>query len=188
VIRSFGLGWGAVRHVILTHYHFDHVGSLGEILDQAADATVYAGAPDIERISVPRDISPVGDRDEVFGLQIVSTPGHTDGHISVFDPLGSAVFIGDAAFNFGGSLSGSIPAFTADIAQANQSLKKLGAMSFERGLFAHGPPIPSGASAAIANLAATLDGGITQSKFAGQRTRNDSPLVSGRRPEQECCG
>ncbi|MCH8200483.1 MAG: MBL fold metallo-hydrolase, partial [Chloroflexi bacterium] len=37
-----GLGWDAVGHVILTHAHGDHVGSLPEVLDRAADATAYA--------------------------------------------------------------------------------------------------------------------------------------------------
>ena len=32
VIRAAGLGWEAVRHVILTHYHPDHIGSMGEVL------------------------------------------------------------------------------------------------------------------------------------------------------------
>jgi glyoxylase-like metal-dependent hydrolase (beta-lactamase superfamily II) len=41
-----GLSWGAVHHVILTHYHPDHIGSVGEVLAAAAKATTYAGAAD----------------------------------------------------------------------------------------------------------------------------------------------
>jgi glyoxylase-like metal-dependent hydrolase (beta-lactamase superfamily II) len=50
VIRAAGLGWDAVQHVILTHYHTDHIGSVGDILEAAPKATVYAGGADITRI------------------------------------------------------------------------------------------------------------------------------------------
>src|SRR5688572_7658872 len=44
VVRTGGLSWDAVHHVILTHYHPDHIGSVGEVLAAAAKATAYAGA------------------------------------------------------------------------------------------------------------------------------------------------
>jgi beta-lactamase superfamily II metal-dependent hydrolase len=56
VIRTTGLGWDAVHHVILTHYHQDHIGSVGEVLAAAAKATAYAGAADIPQIKSPRPI------------------------------------------------------------------------------------------------------------------------------------
>ena len=39
VVRTAGLGWDAVHHVILTHYHPDHMGSVGEVLGAAVKAT-----------------------------------------------------------------------------------------------------------------------------------------------------
>ena len=42
VVRTAGLGWDAVQHVILTHYHPDHMGSVGEVLGAAVKATGYA--------------------------------------------------------------------------------------------------------------------------------------------------
>jgi glyoxylase-like metal-dependent hydrolase (beta-lactamase superfamily II) len=50
VVRNANLGWDAVHHVILTHYHPDHIGSVGEVLAAAAKATAYAGAADIPQI------------------------------------------------------------------------------------------------------------------------------------------
>jgi glyoxylase-like metal-dependent hydrolase (beta-lactamase superfamily II) len=122
----------------------------------APQATIWAGELDAPQITMPRAIQTVVDGDEVFGLQIIGTPGHTLGHISVFDPVASAVVTGDALFNVGGVIGGSPPAFTADMALADESVRKLGAMSFQRALVAHGLPIESGASAAIAQFAATL--------------------------------
>jgi glyoxylase-like metal-dependent hydrolase (beta-lactamase superfamily II) len=154
-LQSVGLGWDAVRHVILTHWHPDHAGSAPDIVQSATNATIWAGEADIPNITLPRAIQPANDGDEVFGLRIVATPGHTAGHISVLDPAASTLMTGDAVFNMGGVLTASPPAFTADAAQAAASLRKLGGMGFERALVAHGPPIEEGAAAAIAALAAS---------------------------------
>jgi len=155
VVRTAGLGWDAVHHVILTHYHPDHIGSVGEVLGAAAKATAYAGAADIPQIKSPRPIKTVGDNDEVFGLRVIATPGHTPGHVCVFDPAGSLLILGDAMNNID-KLAGPNPQYTADMIQAHQSVKKLAKLKFERAVFGHGEPIDKGASQAIAKLAGTL--------------------------------
>ena len=155
VVRTAGLGWDAVHHVILTHYHPDHIGSVGEVLGAAAKATTYAGAADIPQIKSPRPIKAVDDNDEVFGLRVIATPGHTPGHVCVFDPAGSLLILGDAMNNID-KLSGPNPEYTADMAQAHQSVKKLAKLKFERAVFGHGEPIDKGAAQAIAKLAGTL--------------------------------
>jgi glyoxylase-like metal-dependent hydrolase (beta-lactamase superfamily II) len=155
VVRTAGLSWDAVNHVILTHYHPDHIGSVGEVLTAAAKATAYAGAADIPQIKSPRPIKAVGDNDEVFGLRVIATPGHTPGHVCVFDPAGSLLILGDAMNNID-QLSGPNPQYTADMAQAHQSVKKLAKLKFERAVFGHGEPIDKAASQAIAKLAGTL--------------------------------
>jgi glyoxylase-like metal-dependent hydrolase (beta-lactamase superfamily II) len=156
VVRSGGLGWDAVHHVILTHYHPDHIGSVGEVLGAAAKATAYAGAADIPRIESPRLLKAVGDNDEVFGLRVIATPGHTPGHVCVYDPAGSLLVLGDAMNNRDNKLTGANPRYTADMAQAHESVKKLAQLKFERALFGHGEPIDKNASQAIAKLAAAL--------------------------------
>ncbi|HJX08927.1 MAG TPA: MBL fold metallo-hydrolase [Candidatus Binatia bacterium] len=155
VVRTAGLGWDAVHHVILTHYHPDHIGSVGEVLGAAAKATAYAGAADIPQIKSPRPIKAVADNDEVFGLRVIATPGHTPGHVCVFDPAGSLLILGDAMNNID-KLAGPNPQYTADMARAHQSVKKLAKLKFERAVFGHGEPIDKGASQAIAKLAGTL--------------------------------
>jgi glyoxylase-like metal-dependent hydrolase (beta-lactamase superfamily II) len=155
VVRTAGVGWDAVHHVILTHYHPDHIGSVGEVLGATAKATAYAGAADIPQIKSPRPIKAVADNDEVFGLRVIATPGHTPGHVCVFDPAGSLLILGDAMTNID-KLGGPSPQYTADMAQAHQSMKKLAKLKFERAVFGHGEPIDKAASQAIAKLAATL--------------------------------
>jgi len=155
VVRTAGLSWDAVHHVILTHYHPDHIGSVGEVLGAAAKATAYAGAADIPQIKSPRPIKTVGDNDEVFGLRVIATPGHTPGHVCVFDPAGSLLILGDAMNNID-KLAGPNPQYTADMVQAHQSVKKLAKLKFERAVFGHGEPIDKNASQEIAKLAGTL--------------------------------
>jgi len=153
-LDGVGLGWDAVGHVIVTHRHGDHAGSAASVLEAAADATGYAGAEDIPAIAVPRPLTAVADGEEVFGLRIVATPGHTAGHIAVLDEVGGILVAGDALGTGGGTVSGSNPQFTDDEAAAAASVAKLGALTFETLLVGHGEPITSGASALVAALCA----------------------------------
>jgi glyoxylase-like metal-dependent hydrolase (beta-lactamase superfamily II) len=155
VMKSASRDWPDVQHVILTHYHPDHVGSMNEVMAASAKATAYAGAEDIPQIKTSVPIRAVADGAEVFGLQIIATPGHTPGHVSVFDPAGSVLILGDAMTN-NNQLSGSPPQFTTDMAMANESVRKLAQLKFETAYFGHGSPLEKGASEAIAKLAATL--------------------------------
>jgi glyoxylase-like metal-dependent hydrolase (beta-lactamase superfamily II) len=156
VVRTASLDWSAVHHIILTHYHPDHIGSIGEVLTAADKATAYAGSADIPQIKSPRPLKAVNDNDEVFGLRVIATPGHTPGHVCVFDPAGSLLILGDAMTNIGNKLGGPSPQYTADMAQGHQSVNKLSKLKFQRAVFGHGEPIENGASQAIAKLAGTL--------------------------------
>jgi glyoxylase-like metal-dependent hydrolase (beta-lactamase superfamily II) len=152
-LTAAGLGWGAVGHVILTHRHGDHVGGLESVLAAAPDATTYAGEADIPSISSSKPLTAVTDGEKVFDLTIVATPGHTAGHIAVFDEAGGILVAGDALNNSGGTLAGSNPSFTEDQGQAKASVVKLGGLTFEVLLVGHGEPITQGASAQVAALA-----------------------------------
>ena len=150
-----GLTYGDVGHLILTHHHGDHVGSADQVLTFATEATGYAGAEDIPRISaMPRPLTAVADGDEVFGLQIVTTPGHTAGSISVLDPVGGLLVAGDALGTNGGRPALPGAQFTEDMDIAKQSVVKLGRLEFETLLVGHGEPIEGGAAAAVAELGA----------------------------------
>jgi glyoxylase-like metal-dependent hydrolase (beta-lactamase superfamily II) len=149
-----GVDWPQVGHVILTHKHGDHAGSVAEIIEEAADAAVYAGQADIPNIDAPKPIIAVADGDTVFGLRVVATPGHTAGHIAVLDETGGILVAGDALGTSGGTLTGSNPSFTEDADAAKASVVKMGTLTFETLLVGHGEPILQGASAQVAALAA----------------------------------
>lgn len=150
------VGWADVNHVIVTHAHGDHVGGLDEVLTAASAATGYAGVGDIEGLTAPRDLVPVSDGDEVFGLNVIGTPGHTPGHISVFDPASGLLVAGDAMVVNDGRLAGPSSQFSSDIDLANASVKTLSEDTVETILVGHGDPITSDADQQLSDLAASL--------------------------------
>lgn len=154
-LSGVGLGWDTVGHLVLTHHHGDHVGSAADVLSRAPDAAAYAGAEDIGAITgLPRPLAAVGDGDEVFGLQVVTTPGHTAGSISVLDRAAGVLVAGDALRTEGGRPALPGAQFTVDMDQARTSVAKLGGLAFETLLVGHGEPIESGASGLVAELGA----------------------------------
>jgi len=114
-----------------------------------------AGAGDLSSIISSRPLKPLAEGDELFGMRIIDTPGHTLGHISVFEPATSVLVAGDALRTSGG-LDGSDPRYTADEAKANDSIRKLAAMDIKAILPGHGEPLTAGASQALRKLAESL--------------------------------
>ena len=149
-LERLGLGWDAVGHVIVTHRHSDHIGGLGRVLQAVPEATGYAGAEDIPVIPSPKSLVTAADGDDVFGLTIIATPGHTPGHISVLDKVAGVLVAGDALGTNAGQVTGPNPEFTADMDTALESVTKLGTFTFETLLVGHGDPIVSGASDLVA--------------------------------------
>jgi len=153
-LSGVGLGWGDVGHVILTHKHADHAGSISEVLNAAPGAAGYIGSADKPNVQASRELKTIADGDTVFGLRIVGTPGHTIGHVSVLDEAGGVLVAGDALRTAEGTLAGSNPSFTEDAAAAKATIVKLGKLTFETLLVGHGDPILTGASAQVAALGA----------------------------------
>ncbi len=154
VLDSAGPGWAGVRHVVLTHKHPDHAGSVGDVLDRAERAVGYVGAADLDEVDAPRRLRPLADGDDVFGLRIVATPGHTAGHMAVYD-TGSRVLVAGDALNNTDGLAGSNPQFTEDEAAAARSVRRLADLEPRTILVGHGDPILRGASDALHELASS---------------------------------
>lgn len=155
-LTELGLTWQQVGQVVLTHKHPDHQGSLSEVVAATSGVDIYAGAADIPAIEGGFSVLPVSDGDRVFDLDIIATPGHTPGHISVLDRVSGILVAGDAMNGDRGGVVGANPDFTEDMNLANASITKLAGFDYEVALFGHGDPLLEDASSAVADLAATL--------------------------------
>jgi glyoxylase-like metal-dependent hydrolase (beta-lactamase superfamily II) len=148
-LEAAGLGWANVAHVILTHWHPDHAGNAAAVLEAAPDAQGYAGAEDIPHIVVPQTLIPLVDGDDVFGLRIVATPGHTPGHIAVLDDALGVLVVGDALTTNDGRPTSPPVGSTDDMEEAIRSVAKIAALDFDTLLVGHGEPIEFGAPALV---------------------------------------
>lgn len=153
-LTMMGLMPTDVRHIILTHNHGDHVGGLGELEGAMTNATVYAGEGDIGAIRSSLTLSAVNDGDEIFGMGVVGTPGHTVGSISVFDTDTGLLVAGDAINGDGsGGITGANPNFTPDMDSANASVAKMAALSPRVAAFGHGgAPVTEDVTAKLAAI------------------------------------
>ncbi len=156
-LATLGVTFDDVRHVVLTHHHPDHVGSLADVIGRAASAAAYAGAADIVNITSPVDVTAVGDGDDVFGLQVIDTPGHTPGSISVLDTGIGLLIAGDAlnGNDDGTAITGPNARFTADMETAGASVVKLAGFDFDLAGFGHGQPVRAGAGTLVDALVAS---------------------------------
>jgi len=71
--QTLGLTYNDVDHLILTHRHGDHAGSTGAVMEQAVNATVYAGEADLSGIDYDTITGLTGGED-IFGFEALSTP------------------------------------------------------------------------------------------------------------------
>ncbi len=155
-LDGIGVGWEAVGHVIVTHKHPDHQGSLAAVVALAPAAHVYAGAEDIPEMETVTTPTAVGDGEQVFGLEIIKTPGHTAGHISVLDEVAGVMVTGDALNGLNGGVTGPNPSFSEDMTAANASVAKLAGFTYQTALFGHGEPVLTEASERVNELASSL--------------------------------
>lgn len=85
---------------------------------------VYTTVKNIRHISVDEKVH---DGQLILNneCQIVETPGHTSGHISLYFPDLHSVITGDAAVQENGELVIANPNFCLDIVNAEESLNKI---------------------------------------------------------------
>ena len=72
------------------------------------------------------------------GCEVIATPGHTPGHISLYLKKHQTVIVGDAAVVENGRLAIANPEFTLDMAAAEASLQKIKQLPAKRVICCHG--------------------------------------------------
>lgn len=164
-LAALGAETGDLKQVLLTHQHDDHVGGLKGALEWAPEVEVVASAHEAAVISGRRGLDPQSNRflrymsrnakspgvpvnrfveegERVAGYRIISTPGHTPGHISLLDDENGLLFTADAFGALPFRLRvGVIRAFCTDPALAKRSAERLLEEDFENVYFSHGRPL-----------------------------------------------
>lgn len=89
------------------------------------------------------------------GLHVVSTPGHTPGHLAFWQPQMRILFCGDVVMNMI-RLRLPFAAYTPDMKQNKRSIKRIVDLDPEIICFGHGPPFKTNAAARLRAFAAKV--------------------------------
>jgi glyoxylase-like metal-dependent hydrolase (beta-lactamase superfamily II) len=143
VLRGMGRSPRDIIAVIVTHHHWDHVGSLKRIVEDTG-ARVVAHREEarlVEREAGVRVDWEVEDGDSVYGLRVIHTPGHTPGHIALLHEESRSLFSGDLVYERAGVLEEIPHRYSMDPMENRRSIARLAGYNFDNLLPAHGQPI-----------------------------------------------
>lgn len=167
-LESAGLAMDDVWAALLTHQDGDHAGALAEV-EERTGAVVFAHrecAPFVdgrreplkgegERYPpVPVDVEladGVRFRTAAGPMEVVFTPGHAPGHVSLYFPEEKLLVAADALTAPEGDLAGPSEQFTLDMPRATESVGRLSECDVDRTLCYHGGLVEQG-TGAIAKL------------------------------------
>ena len=83
------------------------------------------------------------------GLQVLHTPGHSPGHVSLLHARTGLLITGDAIWNMRGTRTWPVLAFCTDVALTKQTAQVLGELDYDLVAFTHGSEIRDGAREAV---------------------------------------
>ena len=179
-LGTLGSGPEDLKRVFLTHQHDDHTGGAQGLLEWAPHAEVGAASHEAEVISGRRNKDPFGnpvlrflarnaelptapvtkvlrEGDLVSGFRVISTPGHSLGHVSLLRDGDGLLFTADAFGSFspwGRPRVGVRKAICADPALAKRSAQRLLAEDFSTVVFSHGKTLRTNAKERLSEVVA----------------------------------
>jgi len=175
-IKRLGHSPQQLRRIVVTHADGDHVGAVGALVAisgarvyaSAVEAAALAtGHPSRDmnvrgvwrllfrlvqpffRLRPFGDAKPVKDGDvlpALGGLQVVDTPGHTPGHISLYAPSVGVLFAGDSIAYRNGRMRKPFTLTTWNEERALESLRKQAALRPDIVCLGHGPVVRAAAN------------------------------------------
>lgn len=170
-LQAAGRAPGDIKRILITHAHIDHVGGLPALkratgaqvicsalerpYAEGAQPTMLKGGKSGQTMAgapVDRTVQDGEILANIFGgLQVVATPGHSPGQVAYWQPERRVLICGDTMMNMV-RLRLPFDRFTADMAQARQSVAKVARLAPDVVCFGHGPVL-TGAATKVADLA-----------------------------------
>ena len=169
-ITSLKQDMSDVKKVLFTHSHDDHAGGAAKVIELIGspevisheaeqeflesgktpplDYSYFAGkffrfmpSSRLDPISVTKTVRDGETLDIAGGLQIVHTPGHTPGHVSLLHRPSGTLITGDSVFNFGFKRAWSLSAFCTNFEQSKKTAYRFLDLDYTTAAFTHGPHI-----------------------------------------------
>ncbi|HEY1351873.1 MAG TPA: MBL fold metallo-hydrolase [Ktedonobacteraceae bacterium] len=159
-LATLGLAPSDLAHILLTHHDVDHIGN-ARALRQASGAKLWAPQEDLPyilgqrnrpgvkrlvqtliRVPVPQVDATYTPGENIGGVEVIPTPGHTPGHVSFL--FGETLLSGDLVISNRGRLQASPAFMTWDSAVLKRSLSEVKQFTFAWVCPAHGKPVARG--------------------------------------------
>ncbi len=159
-LSRMGVNSEDIRHILLTHHDVDHTGNAA-FLQQVSGADVWISEADlpflrrekspngikwlvskIMKSQIPEKINTYPENNEVEGIKIIPTPGHTPGHICLL--YQDVLFAGDLVMRFPNKLIRSHPVMTWNQNILHDSIREVDHLPFRWICPAHGDPLERG--------------------------------------------
>jgi len=167
IFKRMNLDFEAIKNVVNTHMHWDHIGGNGFFLnakihmhekdapvlekgDAAMSNSVYFNGK-MKPLKVAVKLK---EGDDILGFRVLHTPGHSQGSICLFDQKNKILISGDTIFADG---VGRIDLPGGSETDMEKSLEKLATLKVDKILPGHGEPVLKGGDKAIKSILTSVD-------------------------------
>lgn len=164
-LAKIGVAPTAIKKILITHLHRDHVGALKAMVRRTkartfahwVEAAYIAmnpkydgpGTPPAEPVVVDETFKDGDTIDAGGGLIAYHTPGHTPGHTAFYHAERKILFSGDLFFGDGVQLVLTTPDFTFHTPTAQISARRMSQLSIDSLMSYHGGPVLKNGGAAV---------------------------------------